>query len=140
MASVALHGLFDIQQSSTSPKEPSLPSPPIAHWESSPSKASPSSIELDSLCFGERYNGPPDGSQTPRDEHSGGIHTPKTPRGLEMSRAGSLAGNEAFVRQTWNNPPKNKRRILCCCLIYFGHGINDSGGSSLSQLRIEVEG
>lgn len=128
MAPAALHGLFDIQQSSSSTSTP-VTSPPAAHQKTKSTvniKEAPSNIELDNLSFGQRYNGPSPTPQTPKG--FSGAQTPKTPNELEMSRPGSPTGNEAVpLMQTWNSPPMNKWRILCCCLIYFGNGINDSG-------------
>ncbi|KAF2121103.1 major facilitator superfamily domain-containing protein [Lophiotrema nucula] len=112
MSSAGFHGLFNIERSS----EPATP--PASHQEAVKRDA-PTSIELDQIVFGKRYNGPPP-------------VTPKTPNELEMSRPPSPKRDEAVgLMQSWNNPPMNKWRVLSCCLIYFVNGINDSATGAL---------
>lgn len=137
MATAALHGLFDIQ-SSTSSTSPPLASPLPTHQKPSTTENHPpSKIELDDLTFGSRYNGPPTDPSTPKGTGPSGTQTPKTPNELEMSRPGSpTAVHGASVMQTWKDPSMNKWRILSCCLIYFGNGMSDSGTPSLSSYRL----
>lgn len=123
MTSAALHGLFDIQSG------PAVTSPPATlSKDRIQVRQPPSIIELDSLAFGQRYNGPEEaGAQTPNEEPSG-IQSPKTPNELEMSRPPSPLRNETVaIVQTWNNPPINKWRVTACSLEWFGNGMNDSG-------------
>ncbi|ORX92178.1 major facilitator superfamily domain-containing protein [Clohesyomyces aquaticus] len=123
-------GFFDIQSSSTADQ---LTTPAATH-QKLPNHA-PTTIELDELAFGKRYNGPPQpGMQTPRELPSGAQTpvTPKTPNELEMSRPPSPRANEGVgLMQSWNDPPVNRWRVLSCCLIYFGNGINDSAPGAL---------
>ena len=126
MSSVGFHGLFNLERSS----EPA--SPPASHQKAARRDA-PTSIELDQIVFGKRYNGPQSGPQSPMELSS---HTetpfepitPKTPNELEMSRPPSPKRDDAVgLMQSWHNPPMNKWQVLSCCLIYFVNGINDSG-------------
>ncbi|KAF2645943.1 MFS general substrate transporter [Massarina eburnea CBS 473.64] len=127
MASAGLHGLIDIQHSA--PVEVEVKSPPASYQKKTTRiREPPSTIELDDIAFGNRYNGINSSlPQTPQTEFPTGTATPKTPNEMESSIPHTpLQGDTVVMMQTWNNPPINKWRILCCCMIYFGNGINDS--------------
>ena len=84
-------------------------------------------VELDEFHWGDRYNGPKSGMQTPHADPISPVGA-KTPNELEMSRPPSPKHDEAAsLVQTWSNPPMNRFRVLSCCLTYFGNGMNDSG-------------
>jgi hypothetical protein len=124
MAATATLGFFDIQ------KPTAVTSPPATHQK--PPKKTPTTIELDQLRFGKRYNGPsetgtpvvhPSGTQSPVEPAA-----PMTPNELEMSRPPTPKQDEAVgMMQSWNSPPINRWRLLSCCFMYFVNGINDSG-------------
>ncbi|KAF2808230.1 MFS general substrate transporter [Mytilinidion resinicola] len=97
----------------------------------------PTAVELDDFNWGNRYNGPRSGTQTPFGEPGEPSTpmspiTPKSPNELEMSRPPSPKRDEAAsLVQTFWNPPMNKWRVLSCCLTYFGNGMNDSAPGAL---------
>ncbi|KAF9739365.1 hypothetical protein PMIN06_000935 [Paraphaeosphaeria minitans] len=127
MASAALHGIFDIQQSSSpSNSTPPVTSPPAIHQNTaSVVKEAPFNIELDDLAFVQRHNEPFSSTAAPQTPKGfSGAQTPKTPNDLENE--GGEGSGAVPLMQTWREPSMNKWRILCCCLIYFGNGINDS--------------
>ncbi|KAF2829525.1 MFS general substrate transporter [Ophiobolus disseminans] len=80
-------------------------------------------IELDQITPGSARS---DFTAPAQQKGPSGIHTPKTPNELEISRPPTPESDEAVgLIRTWNSP-MTKWRILCCCLIYFANGMNDS--------------
>ena len=84
----------------------------------------PSPLELDDFEFGQRYNGPRSGTQTPA--------TPYLSEGDLLSRPSSPRNGEAVgVVASWSNPPMTKWRVLCACLTYFASGLTDGAPGAL---------
>jgi hypothetical protein len=107
------------------------------HAPSAPAKALPrvyhsipDPIELDSIQWGTKPNGPTNsGAATPS-----GYQTPRTPLDLEMSRPVTPQNEEqdgVDAMQSFSNPPMNRYRMLCACLMNFGNGLNDSAPGAL---------
>jgi hypothetical protein len=99
-----------------------------------PNTAAPSSIELDELNWGVRYNGPynpnlgSNGEPAIRSESQMPWNETQTTRISETSIHLSTENRTAVeVIQSWSNPPMNRWRVSSCCLASFGNGLWDSG-------------
>lgn len=141
MTSHSFGAFIDVESSSpptsSHPEAHSIPIAPQKVFErtyhSVPLPQGPNAIELDSIQWGSKLNGPrgesgyttPSGAQTP------GL-TEVTD--LEMSRPASPHDTEQAgvdVVQTFSNPPMNRFRMLSGCLMFFGNGMGDSATGAL---------
>ncbi|KAG9234628.1 major facilitator superfamily domain-containing protein [Amylocarpus encephaloides] len=87
---------------------------------------SPDEIELDSIQWGQRLNGPVEpGATTPT-----GYQTPRVPNDVEMSRPASPV-QEVAALQSFSKPPMNRFRMSAVCLMNFTNGLNDSAPGAL---------
>lgn len=85
---------------------------------------SPTEIELDTLQWGERINGPPTAATPGSDLNQ--------TRDIESSNPqGPREGEVVEVAQSVNNPPMNKWRLLSACFMNLGNGLNDSAPGAL---------
>ena len=88
----------------------------------------PTAVELDSLTFGTRYNGPPTQPRSPMR----GNESPRNPNDLESNpptptRSSSpQLGQSMAVVQSLKSPAGNLYRFINICMISLVMGINDS--------------
>ena len=136
MASHAFGAFIDVESSSSSTHQDAHTIPIVPQkvfertYHSVPLPQGPNAIELDSLQWGAKLNGPrgesghntPSGAQTPRATD------------LEMSRPTTPREDEqdgVETAQSFSNPPINRFRMLSVCLLNFGNGLNDSAPGAL---------
>lgn len=113
-----------------SAKSPNAQAIPIAPQKAKPRNyhsvpLAPSDIELDSLQWGDRFNGP---TSTP----ASGIQTPRV-NDLEMSRPPSPRDGRMEVEaiQSFWYPRMNRYRMVAVCAANFCSGISDSAPGAL---------
>ena len=136
MTSHAFGAFIDVESSpmSSYPETHAIPIAPQKAFErtyhSVPLPQGPDTIELDSLQWGTKLNGPkgesghdmPSGTQTPMMTN------------LVMSRPATPQDNEqdgVDTVQSFSNPPMNRFRMVSVSLMNFGNGLNDSAPGAL---------
>lgn len=129
MDSGAFGAFVAIEPSSSDPSTPPTPTAPqkaVARRYHSV----PDPIELDSLQWGAKLNGPSKAT-TPT---ASGTQTPLGNHDLEASRPPTPANeyaHEAEALQSFSFPPMNKYRMSSVCLMNFGNGLSDSAPGAL---------
>lgn len=117
---------IDIEPSSTSQE---AETPPAAPKKAFPRTyhSVPDPIELDSLQWGTKLNGPGRGTPT-----VSGTQTPLEYPDLEMSGPPTPANeHETDALQSFSYPPMNRFRMSSVCLMNFGNGLSDSAPGAL---------
>lgn len=121
------------------PAIPTAPQKAVTHTYHSVPQL-PNDLDLDSIQWGARLNGPPSGVATPS-----GTQTPGTPADvdLEMREPYSPHGEEidgVEALQSWSNPPINKWRMLSVSLTNMGSGFNDGApGALIPYIELYVQ-
>lgn len=98
--------------------------PPAVHKFTRSVESPPTPLELDSLEWGSRMNGPEQsssGHQTPVTPYELGTGAPSTPRDREITT----------ILQRWNQPAINKWRMATACVFQLGNGFNDGAQGAL---------
>ncbi|TVY84286.1 Bypass of stop codon protein [Lachnellula suecica] len=137
MTSHAFGAFIDVESSSNSGEAHATPIAPQKavqkNYHSVPQGNGPNPIELETLQWGKKLNGPwgfeSGGTTTPS-----GYQTPRTPNDLEMSRPPSPTPGEedgVYAMQSFSNPPMNRFRMASVCLLNFGNGLSDSAPGAL---------
>ena len=134
MSTQAFGALIDVESSSSGTEwtyeAPIAPQKAAAREYLPQAGKAPDPLELDSLHWGAKLNGPSEsGTATPS-----GYQTPIVPNDLEMSRPPSPATNEndgVDALQSFASPPMNRFRMLSVCLLNFGNGMSDSAPGAL---------
>lgn len=90
--------------------------------------SNPEPVELDTLKWGVKLNGPNGLATT-----ISGYQTRRVPTDLEMSRFTTPRNEQDSLdtMQSFSNPPMNRFRMLSICLMNFGNGLNDSAPGAL---------
>lgn len=139
MTSHVFCAFIDVESSPTSshPESHAIPIAPQKVFErtyhSVPLPQGPNAIELDSIQWGSKLNGPrgESGYNSPSETQTPGV-TEATD--LEMSRPATPHDNGQAgvdIVQTFSNPPMNRFRMLSVCLMLFGNGLGDSAPGAL---------
>ena len=139
MTSHSFGAFIDVESSPTSSRleAHAIPIAPQKVFERSyhsvPLPQGPDAIDLDSIQWGTKHNGPRGESSY---NTTSGTQTPGVTEGtdLEMSRPASPHDSEqpgVDVVQTFSNPPMNRFRMLSVCLMLFGNGLGDSAPGAL---------
>lgn len=132
MNTQAFGALFTVEGSTSNPthKFPEAPERALPHtYHSVPHTPD---IELDSIQWGARLNGPPTpANATPSGT---GAQTPRVPNDLEMSRPATPVEREedgVHAMQSFSSPPMNRPRMATVCLLNFTGGLSDSAPGAL---------
>ncbi|KAL3427377.1 MFS efflux [Phlyctema vagabunda] len=125
MTSQAFGAFVTVEDSRELPEAPQRALP--RHYHSVPHTPD---IELDSIQWGTRLNGP---AKSGNATTASGTQTPRGINDLEMSRPGTPVDDDGGVNalQSWNNPPMNRFRMLNVCLLNFCNGMSDSAPGAL---------
>lgn len=120
-------GAFIDVESSTHGEIHAVPSAPAKAFPRVYHSA-PDAIELDSVQWGAKLNGPsvpgtPSGTQTPRNPLDLEMSSPGTPHNETEESVNAI--------QSFSNPPINRYRMLAVCLLNLGNGLNDSAPGAL---------